>query len=384
MHICYLTGEYPKEGHSHGGIGTFIKNIAQSLSKKNIQVTVISRGYNSKTDEILTDGLLTVHYLRLSTWPVLKFIDYSNRLNKRIKSTNLQTPIDVIESPESGFAFVEKIAGISYLIRMNGGHHYFAEAENRPTEWRKVRNEKKSFSKADSLVAVSHYTNIRTAHFLGFNPSKTTIIPNGTDLSRFMPGKDSDVVPNRIVFAGTVCEKKGIRQLVMALPEVIKKFPDTHLIVLGNLEAKDLKTGGLYMDYLKQFIEPSVKDNINFVGFVNSNELQKWVHSAEVCVYPSHMEALPFAWVEVLAMQKLLIGSNTGPGPEVIEDNVNGLLCNPHDPADIASKIIYAFEHPEKAKEMAVNGRKSAIEKFDNAKLDEKNILLYQSLTRLA
>jgi glycosyltransferase involved in cell wall biosynthesis len=379
MHIGFITAEYPKPGFPHGGIGTFIKNIAHSLANKNVRVTVFSNGY-SYEDEVMEDGSLTVYYLKKSQWPVLKFIDISRKTNNIIAKVHQQHPIDVIESQENGFSFINKIPGVKFLIRMHGGHHYFTEAENRPTEWRKVRNEKVSFSKADALVAVSNYTNIRTAHFLGYNPANTTIIPNGIDVSKFLPGKETAIVPHRIVFAGTVCEKKGIRQLVMALPAVKKRFPDAELVVLGNLKVIDRKTGGLYMDYLKTYIDPSVTNSINFVGFVDSVNLQKWVHSAEICVYPSHMEALPFAWVEVLAMQKLLIGGKTGPGPEVIEDGKTGLLCDPHDPADIAEKIIYAFENPEVSKQIGLNARQSAIEKFDTNKLHEDNLRYYESL----
>ena len=34
MHICFLTDEYPKEGFPHGGIGSFVKTMAEALAKK--------------------------------------------------------------------------------------------------------------------------------------------------------------------------------------------------------------------------------------------------------------------------------------------------------------------------------------------------------------
>ncbi len=380
MHICYLTYEYPKPGKTHGGIGTFLQGIAENLRQKNIRVTVLSVSSGIDKDEIVQDGLLTVYYQHFSKWPALKFIDFSRRFNNHIGEIHKQYPIDIIEGNEIMFAFIKKIPGISYVIRMHGGHHFFTEAEKIPTEWEKVWREKRSFSKADALVAVSKYTNIRTAQHIGFDPSKTTVIPNGIDVSQFQPGSKADIVPGRIVFAGTVSEKKGIRQLIMALPEVKKFFPHTHLIVLGNLKAKHRETGGLYIDYLQQFIDPSVKDAIDFVGFVDKPTLQNYIRSAEVCVYPSHMEALPFAWVEVLAMGKTLIAGRPGPGPEVIDHGMNGLLCNPHDPADIAQKILYVFNNPGEAEKMGEKARQTAWEKFDLKKLADTNIEFYQSV----
>jgi glycosyltransferase involved in cell wall biosynthesis len=379
MHICYLTGEYPQAGYPHGGIGTFVKNIAQSLAQKNVRVTVISNG-NTNKDEIIENGLLTVHYLRSSQWPVFKFIDYAIRFNNIIRKTHQQHPIDVLESQENGFATIKKIVGITYVIRLHGGHHYFAEAENRPTEWRKVRNEKASFAKADALVSVSNYTNTRTAHFIGYNPANTAVIPNGIDLTKFTPGTTADIVPHRLVFAGTVCEKKGIRQLVMALPEVKKKFPDTELIVLGNLTAPDRNTGGLYLDYLKGFIDPSVKDAIKFIGFVENEKMQDYFRSAEACVLPSHMETQGIVAVEAMAMEKLTIFGKDGPGPEVIEDKITGLLCDPQSEQDIAQKIIFAFDNPEISKKIARQARKTVEERYNNETLSATNISFYQSL----
>ena len=49
---------------------------------------------------------------------------------------------------------MNKIKGIKYIIRMHGGHHFFAKAENRPTEWKKVWQEKRSFKNADAILNI--------------------------------------------------------------------------------------------------------------------------------------------------------------------------------------------------------------------------------------
>ena len=45
MHICFLTNEYPKAGFPHGGLGSFVKTIAEALVNKGIQVTVVGLNY---------------------------------------------------------------------------------------------------------------------------------------------------------------------------------------------------------------------------------------------------------------------------------------------------------------------------------------------------
>ena len=60
---------------------------------------------------------------------------------------------------------------------MHGGHHFFAKSENRPTEWKKVWQEKKSFAKADQIIAVSQYVAKVTSQLLKLKDKGKIHIP---------------------------------------------------------------------------------------------------------------------------------------------------------------------------------------------------------------
>ena len=101
---------------------------------------------------------------------------------------------------------------------------------------------------------------------------------------------------------------------------------------------------------------------------------------ASVCCYPSHMEAMPLSWIEVMAMGKGFVGSQLGPGPEIIKPGHNGLMCNPLSPEDIANKIIWMLKNKERAVELGKNAREFALSNFSLEKIGPKNLELYQSL----
>ena len=86
------------------------------------------------------------------------------------------------------------------------------------------------------------------------------------------------------------------------------------------------------------------------------------------------MEAMPLAWLEVLAMGKTFIGGATGPGPEAVLHGITGLLADPHDPEDIASKIKDLFEHPQKGIEMGFAARERVLKEFDIEVIVSENI----------
>ena len=380
MHICFITNEYPKEGFPHGGVGTFVKTIATEMVKFNIKVTIIGINYTNEYEKIDENGI-KIYRLKPSSNKGLKWFFNNNNICKKIKKINLQNPIDIIETSELGLAFIKKIPTIKYLIRLHGGHHFFAKAENRPTEWRKVWQEKKSFSKADYLVAVSNYVAQTTNDLLKLNQEKILVIYNPIDTKRFYQCKTDKIESNTIFFAGTLVEKKGIRQLIESLEYLVDEFPDIKLKIAGRV-GNIPGTQTSYKPILEKSISEKIKNNIEFLGTISNNEMPKHIEKAAICCYPSHMEAMPLAWLEVLSMGKMFIGSKTGPGSEAVIDGKTGLLVNPFDPKDIAEKIKYALLNPEKSLQMGRNAREMIINNFDICKIVLQNIDFYKSLIR--
>jgi glycosyltransferase involved in cell wall biosynthesis len=83
---------------------------------------------------------------------------------------------------------------------------------------------------------------------------------------------------------------------------------------------------------------------------------------------------------EAMAMEKAVVFTNKGPGPEVIKDKETGLLCNPHHPEDIAEKIIEMLQNPEKAWDMGKAARKDVLERFDLSAILKQNEVFYKKI----
>jgi glycosyltransferase involved in cell wall biosynthesis len=374
MHICFITAEYPTPGQSNGGIGTMVKFIGEYLAKAGHDVSVIGE-YSSKIGDQVENGVF-IRRLPLNTRGPLRLLKKIRLLNKAIQKRHQEKRIDIIETPELGLAFLKKEPDITYVIRMNGGHHFFAEAENRPTEWKKVWKEKRSFAKADALIAVSDYVGSRTTSLLKLSKAYT-VINNPLDTEAFAPSDSSLVVPGRIVFVGTLVEKKGIRQLIQAMPRIREAHPNAHLVAVGR-DAFFPGTSKPYTPYLHSFLPEQHEEYITFTGAVPHSEVVNYIQTAEVCAYPSHMEALPLAWLEALGLGKPFVGGETGPGPEVIKHKETGLLCNPHEPDDIAEKINWLLRHPEAAKQMGLTARDDIMQRFSIEKLGKDNIRFFE------
>jgi glycosyltransferase involved in cell wall biosynthesis len=94
------------------------------------------------------------------------------------------------------------------------------------------------------------------------------------------------------------------------------------------------------------------------------------------------MEALPVAWLEALAMGKAVVASQTGPGPEIIDDDFSGLLCDPHDPHSVAEQVIRALNDADLRRRLGEQGRRRAIEQFSAEVLVRRNEAFYQRLVQ--
>ena len=379
MHICFITSEFPKPGFPHGGVGTFVATLGKALVKNGVEVSVIGLNYTNNEEEEVVEGIQVYRVISKKA-KGLQWYFNSKAIAAKIKEIHQIKPFDFIETAELGLAFLPKIKGIQYVIRMHGGHHFFAQAENRRINRWKGFQEKRSFGKADAFIAVSNYVKIHTAYYLSCKNKPIEVIFNPINSQLFQP-QNSTVDPHNITFAGTLCEKKGVRQLIQAFPFIKEKYPKAVL----NLYGRDWKfpNGSSYIKMLQEVelpkISPFDKDVI-FHGSIDYDQIPQAYAKAAVCVFPSHMETLGLVAPEAMAMEKAVVFTSLGPGSEVIEDGLTGYLCNPHQPKDIAEKILLVLQNPEKATDIGVKARISVLEKFEISKIVQENIDFYTSI----
>jgi glycosyltransferase involved in cell wall biosynthesis len=372
MHICFITSEFPKTGFPHGGVGTFVATLGKALVQKGIQISVVGLNYVDKEEKEHVDGI-NVYRVTSKKVKGLQWYYNTQAVARQITEVHKNTPIDFVETAELGLAFLPRIKTIQYGIRMHGGHHFFAKAENRKVECWKVFQEKRSFRRADYILAVSNYVGETTRELLNLRNKFVKAIYNPIDINKFHQPDIHKIEQHSLFFAGTLIEKKGIRQLVKSLNYLVDDYPDVHLYIAGR-DANVPGTNVPYRPILEKEINEKITTHITFLGVVPNAEIKNHIERAQICCYPSHMEAMPLAWLEVLAMGKTFIGGETGPGPEAVLNGVTGILANPHDPKDIAKKIKFLFDNPEKGIEMGTAARARVLKEFDIEVIVERNI----------
>ncbi len=161
------------------------------------------------------------------------------------------------------------------------------------------------------------------------------IIPNGVDTERFNPGvppldKFPDNVP-KILFLGRLDPRKGLDHLLAAYPLIKKKNPEAILIVVGT---------GASIKRHKNSIPVELRDSVYFEGRVPNHLIPRYYATCDVYVSPATGgEVFGIVLTEAMATGKPVVASDIPGYNEVIEHDVNGLLFNFKNPADIANKV---------------------------------------------
>ena len=378
MHICFLCNEYPPA--VHGGIGSFTQTLARELVRHGHSVTTVGL-YPIAAPAAEDDQ--GVHVIRIPLGRVPKFRIAANylRLQRTLKRLHRERPIDILEGPERAFFLVSPRLPLAKILRMHGGHVATLTNLGQVPERQKVFEERRSFQVADYLCACSRFVGETSRRRLRLGDRPIRTILNPVDLRIFHPYDPALEEDGLIVCVGTIIERKGIRQLVEAMPRVLAAWPRARLIAYGN-DTIDPATGESFTRVLERRIPPALTGRITFAGPVPRDRLPGLMAKASVCIYPSHVEALPIAWVEGLAMGKAVVGARIGPGPEVIEDGVSGIFCNPHDPDSIAAALLRLLPDRDLRARLAAAARLRAERLFSLETLVHQNLEFYRECAR--
>lgn len=185
------------------------------------------------------------------------------------------------------------------------------------------------------------------------------VIPNGIEVSRFAdetisPIEKFDDDYLNVLFVGRLEERKGFRYLLRAFRQVKKDVGNARLLVVGAYEKEDKVS---YLEYVRHYHLHDVK----FIGYVPSDELPRWYHTADVFCAPSTgYESFGIVLLEAMAAGVPIVASNIAGYRSVLQHGVQGELVPPADPEMLASTLTRLLRDPERRQTYADAGRETA------------------------
>ena len=219
---------------------------------------------------------------------------------------------------------------------------------------------------ADRVVFVADAT--RQLFEDSLAPGRDRLIPNGLDPSRFdLSSLDSHRAAIRrelrlsgqtplLLCVGTTCMRKGQLELIRALGVLRASRSDFHCVFLGVVE-------GEYLEAMRHAIrELDLAKNVSLLRPVQ--DARPYFAACDVAVCPSFQESLPRVVLEAMAFARPIVASRVFGIPELVREEVDGLLVEAGDVGSMANAIERLLADPSKARALGSSARQQVEERF--------------------
>ena len=178
-----------------------------------------------------------------------------------------------------------------------------------------------------------------------------------------------------IVYTGPLSQRKdGILTIIKAFELIASEFPETNLIMTGNIEKS------LDRDLINGIVDKSpYKNRMKLTGFITRDEMINYLNSAAALVMakPSSKQAdtcFPSKLGEYLSTGNPIVVTNTGEVPIFLKDGVNAFISEPDSVESFAAKLKELFSDADRSRKIGLKGRELALNEFNYKSISEKII----------
>ncbi len=248
-----------------------------------------------------------------------------------------------------------------------------------PQEWvrrRAVTISREYSNKADHIITPSAAVAERLRRYNVEKP--ITVIPTGIDID-IIDTVEGDHVRVRygipddatlLVCAGRVAQEKNLPRLLKAFKLILKRIPETHLLLIG---------GGPEEDSLLELAEKiDIADRFHITGVIPWEDVIRGMRAADIFVFTSTTETQGLVIGEAMACNLPVVTVDADAQRDIITHGVNGVLVHDAE-APFADAVCALIADPKKRKQMGMAARKRA-EQISARRCTERLLDVYQQV----
>ena len=403
MNIAFLAPEFLP---NWGGAGTYAIELVKYLSKKhNVHVItlrrIIDNGSAYSDEKILDffDNKIHLHTISDANDTFLYNAAFQYSCFKRLPKICKDNKIDIVHAdvPHMSDVMLRLVKSNKNMVTTVHttieGHKQGIQASGLDF-WNMDASEKYTLAlfpmlkliqrlylkRSPTIITVSNWMKKLLEDNYGIN--SINVIYNGVDTELFSPKIKSDQVKGLdtdkpiVLFSSRLTVAKGAHYLIKAIPEIIKENRDVHFVFSGA-GAKEPWINILEKEGVEQ-------EYYSFLGYLDYSELAGLYARASVFVVPSLYENLPIRILEAMSSQTAVVATNICAIPEAITHNENGVLIPPADSGAIVEGITDLLLDKAYSEKLAVNARKTVLEKFSWEKVGKETERVYEDVMQLS
>lgn len=181
-------------------------------------------------------------------------------------------------------------------------------------------------------------------------PAGSTAEPDCTSL--FPPARFAPRRLNIAVF-GRVEHAKGQHIMIEAVAPLIAAGQDISLSIIGHVMDQPY-----YLQLQRDVSAAGIDAHVRFTDFVNN--AQELMRCFDVIALTTYAETFGLVLIEAMRAGVMVIGTDAGGVPEIIEHDRSGLLVKPGDAAELRATLVSLYEDPARLQRLAAAGKQRA------------------------
>ena len=321
---------------------------------------------------------------RLTPWKDLVSLVRLVRLMRRRRFAIVHT-----HNPKPGLLgqVAARLAGVPVVV--NTLHGFYFHDRMHPAARRFYVALEKLAARCSDVILSQNDEDVRTALDLGIaRPGQIRHLGNGIDVRRFDPSRFTQETRRRtraslgiaadapvVGFVGRLVSEKGVPELLDAARIVVERFPEVRFLLVGGTDA--VKADRLTPDIAAR---KGVADACVFAGV--RQDMPELYQAMDVFVLPSHREGFPRAPLEASAMKVPCIVTDVRGCRQAVAHERNGLLVPLGDVQALAQAILSLLTDPLHAYRLGEDGRRRAVQEFDERRVFARVLAEYERLLR--
>ncbi|HNW19851.1 MAG TPA: glycosyltransferase family 4 protein [bacterium] len=177
-----------------------------------------------------------------------------------------------------------------------------------------------------------------TNRLIIINPGLSqTTSPTISDTYRQQLRQQYGLVDQKILLTvGRLVERKGVDQVLRALPELINKYPNLYYLVVGQ---------GPYLATCQQLASDlAVNSRVIFITDADDQQRAAWYQLADIFIMPARQlagdfEGFGIVYLEANQAGKPVIAGRSGGVADAVVDGLNGLMVDPNSSYEIIAAV---------------------------------------------
>lgn len=355
LRVCMVSDNYYPY---IGGIPDHIHNLSVELRKRGHTVKVLTTNYGGSTVECLPHAPDEDQIHRIGKGLLIRSnksfarVPIAWRPVKQVKRYFASERFDVIHIHGSLAPTLPLVSiRASEAVNVMTMHSDYRRSIPYVLFWPVLRP---YFHHLHGLVAVSERARDSTAKYF---PGPYRIIPNAVDVNLFRPDvKPMPELDNgrpKILFLGRFEPRKGLKYLLMALPEIVRRVPDVQLVAVG---------AGLFGYSYKGYLDKELEQHVYWAGLVPNEDRPRYYASCDVYCSPAiGFESFGIVLLEAMATARPVVASDIEGYRKVLDHGKEGLLVGPRDTKGIADAVVRLLQDAELRSRMGQAGRQKAL-----------------------